>query len=128
MATEKETKVTIKNKFSQMLAEKHSLSRLCVGREKGEADDILGVVLTIEDADLAENVKIDDEITSFSVYTFKEFPDRYYYGGMKLTEIAPDLIEIAKNEGKPISELNIQIMLKSVRTKGGNSFTDVVFM
>ena len=119
---------TIKNKFAQMLAEKHSLSRLCVGREKGEADDILGMVLTIEDADVAKDVMIDGEITTFSVYTFKEMEGKYFYGGQKLTEIAPDLIDIAKNEGKSIAELGVQIMLKGVRTKSGNNFTDVIFM
>lgn len=118
----------IKNKFSQMLAEKHSLSRLCVAREKGEADEILGEVITIEDADIAKDVMIDGEVTTFSVYTFKEYQGKYFYGGQKLTEIAPDLITIAENEGMPIADLNIQIMLKSVRTKGGNTFTDVIFM
>lgn len=118
----------IKNKFAQMLAEKHSLSRLCVGREKGEADDIIGELLTIEDADVAKDVMIDGEITTFSVYTFKEEPGKYFYGGQKLTEIAPDLIEIANNEKVAIADLNVQIMLKSIRTKSGNSFTDVIFM
>lgn len=128
MAQNTTTQSNVKNIFAQRLAEKHSLSRLCVGREKGESDDIMGIVLTIEDADVAKDVMIDGEQTTFSIYTFKELEGRYYYGGQKLTEIAPDLIEIAKEEKKPIAELEIQIMLKSVRTKSGNSFTDVIFM
>lgn len=120
--------MAIKNKFSRILAEKHSISRLCVGREKLDTEDVIGQVLTISDCDVAEDVQIDGKLTTFSVYTFKEYPDNFLYGGIKLTEIAPDIIEIANNEGKRIEQLEIQIMLKSTRTKGNNSFTDVEFI
>lgn len=116
------------NKYSKMLAEQHSLSRLCVDREKIETDDILGVVLTIEDCDVAEDVKIQDEQTTFSVFTFKEFPGKFVYGGLKLTEIAKDIIKISENDRIAIDKMEIQIMLKRVRTKGGNDFTDVQFV
>lgn len=119
---------TITNRYALELAEKHSISRLCVGREKLETTDVIGEVLTIEDADLAADVMIDGELTTFSVYTFKEYPGKFMYGGMKLTNIAPDLIEIAKREKKTIADLGIQIILKSVRAKNGNSFTDVQFI
>lgn len=119
---------TITNRYALELAEKHSISRLCVGREKLETTDIVGEVLTIEDADLAADVMIDGELTTFSVYTFKEYPGKFMYGGMKLTNIAPDLIDIAKREKKTIADLGIQIILKSVRAKNGNSFTDVQFI
>ncbi len=119
---------TITNRYALELAEKHSISRLCVGREKLETTDVIGEVLTIEDADLAADVMIDGELTTFSVYTFKEYPGKFMYGGMKLTNIAPDLIEIAKREKKTISDLGIQVILKSVRAKSGNSFTDVQFI
>lgn len=118
----------ITNRFAAMLAEKHSLSRLCVNRTKLETADLIGEVLTIEDCDIAKDVLIDGEITTFSVYTFKEYPGQFLYGGTKLTAIAPDLIEIAKNENKPIARLEVQIMLKSVKTKGNNAFTDVQFI
>lgn len=119
---------TITNRYALELAEKHSISRLCVGREKLETTDVIGEVLTIEDADLAADVMIDGELTTFSVYTFKEYPGKFMYGGMKLTNIAPDLIDIAKREKKTIADLGIQILLKSVRAKSGNSFTDVQFI
>lgn len=116
------------NKYSKMLAENHSLSRLCVDREKLETSDILGVVLTIEDCDVAEDVTIQGEQTTFSVYTFKEFPGKYVYGGLKLTDIAKDIIKISEQDRISIEKMDIQIMLKSVRTKGGNDFTDVQFI
>lgn len=119
---------TITNRYALELAEKHSISRLCVGREKLETTDVIGEILTIEDADLAADVMIDGELTTFSVYTFKEYPGKFMYGGMKLTNIAPDLIDIAKREKKTIADLGIQILLKSVRAKSGNSFTDVQFI
>lgn len=111
-----------------MLAEKHSLSRLCVDREKLETDDVIGQVLTIEDADVAQDVAIGGELKTFSIYTFKEYPGSFMYGGLKLTQIAPDLLEIADNENKSIADLDIQIMLKAVRTKSNNDFIDVMFL
>lgn len=130
MATKEMNTATnvITNRYALELAEKHSISRLCVGREKLETTDIVGEVLTIEDADLAADVMIDGELTTFSVYTFKEYPGKFMYGGMKLTNIAPDLIDIAKREKKTIADLGIQIILKSVRAKNGNTFTDVQFV
>lgn len=119
---------TITNKYGAMLAEKHSLSRLCVNREKLETSDLIGEVITIEDCDLAKDVKIDGDITTFSIYTFKEYPGKFLYGGAKLTEIAPDIIDIAAREKKTIAELGIKIILKSVRVKSGNTFTDVMFV
>lgn len=119
---------TITNVFAKELAEKHSLSRLCVGREKLEVHDHLGEILTISDCDVATDVVIDGEVTTFSIYTFSEYPDSFMYGGTKLTAIAPDIMSIAQREKKSIEKLGIQIMLKDVRTKGGNSFTDVQFI
>lgn len=126
MATTNTNKIT--NKYGAMLAEKHSLSRLCVNREKLDTSDLIGEVITIEDCDLAKDVKIDGDITTFSIYTFKEYPDKFLYGGAKLTEIAPDIIDIAAREKKAIAELGIKIVLKSVRVKSGNTFTDVMFV
>ena len=116
------------NKYAKLLAEKHSISRLCVDREKLETRDILGVELTIQDCDVAKDVVIDGETTTFSVYTFKEFPDKYVYGGVKLTAIAEDIIKISEADRISIEKMEIKIMLKSVRTKGGNDFTDVMFI
>lgn len=118
----------INNKYGAMLAKKHSLSRLCVNREKLETADLIGEVLTIEDCDIASDVLIDGELTTFSIYTFKEYPGKFLYGGTKLTAIAPDIIEISKNEKKAIADLGIQIMLKGIRVKSGNNFTDVIFI
>lgn len=118
----------IKNKYGQLLAEKHSLSRLCVGREKLETDDVIGEVLTVEDADLAQDVTIGGELKTFSVYTFKEYPGKFMYGGLKLTQICPDLLEIAQSENKTVAELGVQIILKAVRTKSNNDFIDVDFI
>lgn len=122
------TNGTIKNKYGQLLAEKHSLSRLCVNREKLETDDVIGEVLTIEDCDLAQDVTIGGELKTFSVYTFREYPGKFMYGGLKLTQICPDLLEIANNENKTIADLEVQIVLKAVRTKSNNDFVDVQFI
>lgn len=118
----------IKNKFGRRLAEKHSLSRLCVGREKVETDDLIGKILTIEDCDLAADVTIGGELKTFSVYTFKELPGKFLYGGSKLTQIAPDVITIAEEENKSIAELGIEIRMKAIRTKSGNDFVDIDFI
>lgn len=116
------------NQYSKLLAEQHSLSRLCVDREKMETSDILGVELIIEDCDVAEDVTIAGETTTFSVYTFKEFPGKFVYGGQKLTDIAKDIIKISQKDNISIDKMDIHIMLKSVRTKSNNDFTDVLFI
>lgn len=118
----------ITNKFGRMLAEKHSLSRLCVNREKLETDDVIGEQLTIEDCDLAQDVTIGGELKTFSVYTFREYPGRFMYGGLKLTQICPDILEIAEQENSSVADLGIQIILKAVRTKSNNDFIDVQFI
>ncbi|MBR5786919.1 MAG: hypothetical protein IKY41_09520 [Clostridia bacterium] len=116
------------NKYSKLLAENHSLSRLCVDREKLDCKDILGEELTIEDCDVAEDVTIAGEVTTFSVYTFKEYPGKYVYGGLKLTDIAKDILKIAESDKISIDKMDIHIMLKAVETKNRNSFTDVLFL
>ena len=116
------------NKYSKLLAENHSLSRLCVDREKLETSEILGTELVIQDCDYVSDVTIGGQQTTFSVYVFKEFPDRYVYGGMKLTDIAQDIISMAEKDNVSIADMDIHIMLKSVRTKGNNDFTDVLFI
>lgn len=116
------------NKYSKMLAEKNSISRLCVDREKLETKDILGEELTILDCDIAEDVTVAGEQTTFSVYVFKEYPNNYVYGGLKLTNIAKDIVQIAEAEEIPVEKMDIKIMLKSIRLKNNNDFTDVIFM
>lgn len=116
------------NKYSKLLAEKNSISRLCVDREKMETKDILGEELTILDCDVAEDVTVAGEQTTFSIYVFKEYPDKYVYGGLKLTNIAKDIVQIAENEKISVEKMDIHVMLKSIRLKNNNDFTDVVFM
>ena len=116
------------NKYSKLLAENHSLSRLCVDREKIETKDVLGEQLTIMDCDYVENVIIEGEETTFSVYVFKEYPDKYLYGGLKLTAIAKDILSIAENDKISVDKMDIQIMLVSTETRSRNSFTDVKFL
>ncbi len=116
------------NKYSKLLAEQHSLSRLCVDREKLATDEILGIELTIQDVDVAKDVIIDGEATTFSVYVFKEFPDKYVYGGMKLTAVAESLMEISAKDRISVDKMDVHIMLKQVQLKNKNTFTDVQFL
>jgi len=116
------------NKYGKLLAEQHALSRLCVDREKLPTEDILGVELTVADVDVAENVMIDGEPTTFSIYVFKEFPDKYVYGGMKLTAVAKSIMEIAAKDRIDVEKMDIKIMLKQVQLKNHNTFTDVMFI
>ena len=116
------------NKYSKLLAEQHSLSRLCVDREKIETSELIGEELTIQDCDVAEDVTVNGQITTFSVYTFKEYPGKYMYGGLKLTDIAKDILKISENDNISVEKMDIHIILKSIKTKGGNDFTDVMFL
>ncbi len=116
------------NKYSKLLAEQHSLSRLCVDREKISTEEVLGIELTIEDVDVAKDVIIDGEPTTFSVYTFKELPGKYVYGGMKLTAVAESLMEISEKDRISVEKMDVHIMLKQVQLKNKNTFTDVQFL
>lgn len=59
-----------------------TLSDLMVGRTQLTTDDIVGETLTVEEFDIiAMNGK------QYAIVVFKEYPDRYYNGGMVLTKI-----------------------------------------
>lgn len=117
------------NKFSALLASKHSLSRVCAGRKKMAIDDILDTPLTIFDVDMTrEGLVIDGEPTEFGVYVFAEYPDFYVCGGQKLTDIARDILLITQRENLDISALDLKIKLTKITTRSGNDFVDVEFI
>ena len=117
------------NKYMQLLASKHSLSRVCAGRQKMAVEDILDTPLTILDVDMTrEDLVIDGNPTEFGVYVFAEYPDFYVCGGQKLTEIAKDIVSIAKKENLEISNLDLHIKLTKLKTKSNNTFIDVEFI
>lgn len=117
------------NKFTAMLAERHSLSRVCAGREKKEVDEILDTPLTILDCSMTvENLEIDGIPTEFACVVFAEYPDYYFCAGTKLTAICRDIISLADANNISIQEMDIRIKLHKVKTKGNNTFTDVLFL
>ena len=117
------------NKFSKLLASKHSLSRVCAGRKKMSVDDVLEQPLTIFDVDMTrEGLIIDGNPAEFAVYVFAEYPDFYICGGQKLTDIARDILLITQRENLDISALDLKIKLTKIKTRSDNDFVDVEFL
>lgn len=65
-----------------------TLSDLMVGKTQLTTEDIAGKVLTVSNFDIiAMNGK------QYAIVIFKEYPDRYYNGGMVLTKICMNWID-----------------------------------
>ena len=74
--------------FRESAIKETTLSDLMLGREQLTTDDIAGKVLTVENFDIiAMGGK------QYAIVIFKEYPDRYYNGGMVLTKICMNWID-----------------------------------
>lgn len=100
------------------------MSDLMNGREKMETREITGKEITICDFDVVS----DKDGASYTVYVCREYPDRFMFGGMVLTDlltgyIAEVGIENAKAE---VQRDGLRIKLTTCTTKqGGRSYTKV---
>ena len=86
-------------------------------REKSE--QIMDEVVTITDMDILTGDK-----GNYAVYTLKEYPKNYFFGGKSLTLIAEEV----KADSELMNELHtvgLRVSLKKVKTKKGNDFTQV---
>ena len=74
--------------FKASAIKETTLSDLMVGRTQLTTEDIVGETLTVEEFDIiAMNGK------QYAIVVFKEYPDRYYNGGMVLTKICLNWID-----------------------------------
>ena len=121
------------NKFLQIINEAYeevslkALSPLMEGREqlKLTAHDLNGKELSIVSIDYIKYVKKEKEI-QHCVIVFKEFPDRFYFGGLKLSDWVYGVLERVNIEEFNAYLLNnpVRVKFELIKTSNGNSMLD----
>ena len=92
------------------------------GKEKGSSDELLDEILTITDYGFMRGDKGD-----YSVFIVKEIPEKFFFGGMVITE---DLKEFDTNgyyDEIKMKGLQIQFS-KVVSRKTGKTYTNVQYI
>ena len=67
--------------LNELLVEETCISMLMENKEKGDTKDLIGKKVTINDIDFCELPNDDGEPEQQIVYTIKEEPDKFYFGG-----------------------------------------------
>lgn len=68
--------------FRQSAIKETTLSDLMTNREQLTTDEVAGRTLTVDEFDI-----VTLQGKAYAIVVFKEYPDRYYNGGMVLTKI-----------------------------------------
>lgn len=97
-----------------------------------KTDEILNRRLTINAVDLIQLTNKKGERQNVAVVTFKEIGNAYYLGGMGLTEIVSEWINVWAKEhdgevdrdamNAEIAKANLVLVLKRTSTRNGNTF------
>lgn len=94
---------------------------LAVGREKGETKDLLGEVVTINNAEVVE---MNDD--TFVAFTVAEDKKKFYFGGKVLSN---DLITLLnEGYGDAIKKEGIKITLNEEKSKNNRTYTKVTYL
>lgn len=125
--------------FKKAAQQQTSLSRIMVGRNKLETEDVLNKTLTIIAFDFAPkfdkqgNVVIDEETgeaDTFGVVVFEEMPGHYYCVGTVFTKVCKawaagfDGNAVAASEELHNSG-GVRVLFTPGKTKKGNNLTSV---
>ena len=107
--------------LKERVMELGTVVELAKGREKGETKDLLGLVVTINNAEVVE---MDDD--TFIAFTVAEDEKKFYFGGKVLSN---DLITLI-NEGylKAIKKEGIKITLNEEKSKNNRTYTKVTYL
>lgn len=115
--------------FRKIAIDNLSLSPLMSGREQIKTEDLVGKEVTITNFDFA-TITDNGEEKTFPVLLLKEYPDKYYNGGILLQKLclawAAEFdgdIEAASNS--LCDEGGIKIRFRATRTKSGNNLTSI---
>lgn len=113
-----------KNKFKDLAMKSMTLSELHNNRQKLESDSLYGKELTIENFDL-----VDTEDMRFAVFTFVEFPDSYYNGGLILTKMIMNWIAECGSIEEALKDYHnsepLKIKLTESKTREKNNLVTV---
>lgn len=116
-----ETKTTMKS-LRERAKEFGAQLPLMEGREKGDTNELLGVVSTIEDYGFLPN----EAGEPYAVFTVKERSGKFYFGGTVLTARLTEL----ESEGyhDAIVEEGLPMLMTAARSKKSNrGYTNVEF-
>lgn len=111
----------LKKSLKERALEMQAQLPLMKDREKGETDELIGTIVTINDFDF-----LTGDNGPYVVFTVKEEDSKFYFGGQVLTEKMKEFMdegfqEAIKNDGLPIV-----LSVKKSR-KGSRSYTAVTF-
>lgn len=117
------------NRFRKIAQEELSLSPLMTGREQIKTEDLVGKTVTVTDFDFA-TITDKGEAKTFPVMLLKEYPDKYYNGGILLSKLCKAWAdEFDGDVEQASSELaaagGVQLRFRATRTKSGNNLTAI---
>ncbi len=94
---------------------------IMAGKEKGNTDDLIGEIVTINDFDFLKG-----ENGEYAVFTVKEHPGTFYFGGQVLTD---DLQQIGASGMLPeVQKEGLPALMSKKRAKESNRYyTNVIF-
>ena len=107
--------------LKERVMELGTVVELAVGREKGETKDLLGEVVTINNAEVVE---MNDD--TFVAFTVAEDKKKFYFGGKVLSN---DLITLLnEGYGDAIKKEGIKITLNEEKSKNNRTYTKVTYL
>ena len=107
--------------LKERVMELGTVVELAVGREKGETKDLLGEVVTINNAEVVE---MNDD--TFVAFTVTEDKKKFYFGGKVLSN---DLITLLnEGYGDAIKKEGIKITLNEEKSKNNRTYTKVTYL
>ena len=93
------------------------------GMEQLKTDDLVGKDLTINNVDIITK----KDGTVLSVFTFKEYPDAFYFGGKVLTELAETIVADAAALLE-VKDQGCKIKIFNQNAKNGRTFVNFTFI
>ena len=117
MSTENKTMKPLKERAKEFSVQLPFME----GREKGETKDLVGNVTTITEYGFLPNEKGGQ----FAVFTVKERPDKFYFGGMVITDQLAQLE--AEGYHEAINAEGLPMLMTEKKSKNKMTYTNVEF-
>ena len=107
--------------LKERITEFGTMVKLAGGREKGEMKDLLGEVVTINNAEVVEM-----NSDTFVAFTIEEDENKFYFGGKVLSN---DLITLLnEGYGDDIRKEGIKITFNEEKSKNNRTYVKVTYL
>lgn len=113
----KDMRKTLKERAIEMQAQLPIMK----DRTKGDTDDLIGVIVDLVDYDFMNKGKEDEYV----VFTVKEEPGMFFFGGQVLNERMRDLDK--DGFGDEIRKNGLPMTLTTKKSKSNRNYTSVTF-